>query len=205
MIGGEPLLNFATYSVIEDFHEKFNISLSTNGTITPSLKGIGILKKLSRLCISVDTISHDVGMLMRGGNYAINDILNNLERYLNTGLCIEINTVVTTKNFQHLRDLANYISSQCPPLKWRLFQVTFNENVSIEASSWAISISKLKSLASELQNDYKSIDIQVYSSERLNNQYIIVNCYGDIFIPSLNNYQKLGHISDFNFADYQRQ
>lgn len=198
LTGGEPLLNKATYGVIDEFSDRMDLSLTTNGTIFPNDKDkIKILKKLKRVCVSIDAISSELFNKMRGAKERqVQTTLSSLAKFVHLGVRVEINTVVNRENIDHLDHVAQYLNKNFPDIRWRIFEMTINNNVAPQACNQKINHELLILKMSRIKQYYPSLDVRLLPDSKLNSEYLIVDCSGSLFIPGYNNYKSIGSVQN---------
>lgn len=124
--GGEPLLWPSTLTLIEELSSSHSyIALDTNGLLLDE-KIVNNKKVINTLIegqitvrVSLDGHTPEINDHFRS-DYAI--IVKNIEKLINLGIEVRVNTVVTSANIMYLKELANFLVS-LGVNGWNIFQL----------------------------------------------------------------------------------
>lgn len=194
LTGGEPFASKNFIKVIEEFHSKLDLSVTTNGTIG-TRKQLEFMKgKLERLTISIDSVDDKLGYFLRSTKCNTKNILDFVESAIKLDFEVKINTVVSKHNIHHLNDIGKWLSQFQNEISWKLFQVTDNPNILNSITDFLISDNEFEKIVQELSMMFPLINIKKASSYELNHNYVILTPEGNIQTPFLNSYKSIGNI-----------
>lgn len=184
--GGEPLLYNEIFEVLNYAHGKnLEITLISNGILLDNLTIDRIEKSVNWLAVPIDNLKN-VAVCARNDKHIVNvdRCLKYVERN-NINISIKINTVLTSKNYNHLKDIYKYINSFYCIKRWNIFEF-------IDIRGNAVNNSKVFNLTSE-QYDFakkclkninidKRLRVTLKSGKTLLSSYIVINPAGLIML-----------------------
>lgn len=184
--GGEPLLYNEIFEVLNYAHGKnLEITLISNGILLDNLTIDRIEKSVNWLAVPIDNLKN-VAVCARNDKHIVNvdRCLKYVERN-NINISIKINTVLTSKNYNHLKDIYKYINSFYCIKRWNIFEF-------IDIRGNAVNNSKVFNLTSE-QYDFakkclkninidKRLRVTLKSRKTLLSSYIVINPAGLIML-----------------------
>ena len=184
--GGEPLLYNEIFEVLNYAHGKnLEITLISNGILLDNLTIDRIEKSVNWLAVPIDNLKN-VAVCARNDKHIVNvdRCLKYVERN-NINISIKINTVLTSNNYNHLKDIYKYINSFYCIKRWNIFEF-------IDIRGNAVNNSKVFNLTSE-QYDFakkclkninidKRLRVTLKSGKTLLSSYIVINPAGLIML-----------------------
>lgn len=184
--GGEALLYNEIFEVLNYAHGKnLEITLISNGILLDNLTIDRIEKSVNWLAVPIDNLKN-VAVCARNDKHIVNvdRCLKYVERN-NINISIKINTVLTSKNYNHLKDIYKYINSFYCIKRWNIFEF-------IDIRGNAVNNSKVFNLTSE-QYDFakkclkninidKRLRVTLKSRKTLLSSYIVINPAGLIML-----------------------
>lgn len=193
--GGEPLLNPYWEDLIE-LCSKNNITpiLSTNGLLLPNLNH-DALQKLGVLAIPLDGPNPEINDSIRceGHFNKIFDLVNDYKSG-NYPFTLKINTLVTKKNIHNIDHIAALLLNDSRII-WKLFQAssrgTYNTNYDLDVSNdeFLSTVNKFMNI-----DDRKCKILYLCADSAI--EYLIMSPDGNIYLPEVDRYRRIGSISD---------
>lgn len=205
LTGGEPFASKHLLEIIDTFHSKIDLSITTNGTIGTKEQLIYIKGKLERITISIDSVDAELGKLLRSKKCDTHKILQFASDAIELGFKVKINTVVSKMNKMHLRNIGNWLMQFPESISWKLFQITDNPNVESSINGYLISNLEFENIVLDMAKQFPMLKIQKASSEDLNHNYIIVTPEGGVQVPYLLGYKPIGNVLQDNIYELLEQ
>lgn len=180
--GGEALLYKGFIDLLKIAKENgVKSKLITNGTIVANNNDIReICNYLDSLTLSIDSVDDNVNIELGRGKQHYSNIKTVLEYLKNRKLKVNINTVVSKVNIEHLEDLGKFIS--CYNINsWRIFKFTpLRERAKLNKENFEITTEEFNS-KKKLLNSFTNISkIEYRQGDDFENKYVNIINAGDV-------------------------
>ena len=200
--GGEPLLYPKIIDLLKLAKENgIRSKIITNGSIlanNPEKREI--YNYLDSITISIDSTNNDINdKLGRGIEHAKN-VKTVLESLKNVELKVNINTVVSRENLEHLEELGNFLK-EYRINAWRIFKfMPLRETAKINEKQFEITNAEFR-INKPLFVSYPNIDkVEFREEEQMENNYVLIMPNGNVVITENNKDVTIGNILENNIS-----
>ena len=180
--GGEALLYPNLIGLLKKAKENgINNKLITNGLLLAKNDEIKeICNYLDALTLSIDSTDNEINAELGRGINHYQNIKTVLEYVKNTGLKLNINTVVSKKNIDQLEELGNFLNKY-KINSWRVFQfMPLRETAERNRNQFEISDAEFESKKGIFQK-FENIGRVDYRQEKdMEDKYVLLVANGDI-------------------------
>lgn len=114
--GGEPLLREDLPKILELFSKKFQISITTNGSLLRDLAKTLSEFNVRSINLSLHSLDEERFYRMTGGN--LNDVLDGLDAALREKLYVKLNCVVSRYNAEEIPTLVRFAGELKVPIRF---------------------------------------------------------------------------------------
>ena len=183
--GGECLLYPHLFKLMKEAHNN-NIknNIITNGkALTPSI--IDEIEEFTDyITLSLDALDEDINDCLGRGKEHGKHIIELLDYLKNSNIKVKLNTIVTKKNFYHIKeliDIVKYYKIQ----RWKLFKFISLRGKSIEnKQEFDIEDEKFEELIDEIKKE--SIDCPIIECKErdIENNYLLIDTIGNFIITT---------------------
>lgn len=198
--GGEALLYKGFIDLLKIAKENgIKSKLITNGTIVANNNDIReVCDYLDSLTLSIDSIDENINTELGRGKNHFNNIKIVLEYLKDKKLKVNINTVVSKINIDHLEDLGNFISNYNVNA-WRIFKfIPLRETAKVNKEMFEISAEEFAS-KKELFESFKNIPkVEYRQDDDFEDKYILIMSNGDVIKTENSVDIKIGNIFEEN-------
>ena len=197
--GGEPFLCRDLEKILSFCQkESMIVTIDTNGTLLNSKIDAALLEILKlpnmNLKLSLDSIDPNINNALRGQG---TDVLSSIKKLRQIGICVRINTVITSLNISSLDHIARFLLDNRIE-NWALLRLVTNREPSLAQFSVPkdYEIQVVTDIVCKYQGKIK-ID---YNRKKSEYSLLLITCDGFYSLPGSRN-RILGNISNTNLKD----
>lgn len=179
--GGEALLvphviKLMKYAKEHGIYNK----LTTNGKLLTKEK---IKPYIDLVALSIDSFNDDTNQSIGRGKEHRSIVLDRIKNLIDSGILVDINTVVVRQNIKDLIDMAEFLNENPINGKWKL--MTFfpiRESALRNKDKLEVDDNDFLEIVKKLKEDYPSINIVHMMNDQIQQQYPGVRANGDLLI-----------------------
>lgn len=200
--GGEPFLDPELLTKLKQLRESLPnsfISLSSNGTAYYPLKELQ--DYVDCIDISFPSLNHEIYKKMRGQD-KVEEVINSISRVAESGFYSRVSCMLTSQNLEAVPELLHYLES------FSIDEVRLGRFFPFREARKLNEKYKLTDI--ELANFMKTLSITDYSFkivppisslDLMEKGYLVVNCAGEVFLPTREGRNLLGTVHDLDLID----
>jgi MoaA/NifB/PqqE/SkfB family radical SAM enzyme len=203
--GGDPFLD-KNFRELLQYAARLPVSIQidTNG-LRLKEEDIGLIKDTVDFMSLPLEGSQEIDTLMRGNVTHFDTVIKWLQRLLDEGIKVKINTVVTKQNIDSLPLLAEILQpfatrENNPLLRWSLYEFIPAEAGDINRKEFEISQEQFEQAMNNLQQNFPDLPAEPGSRGNRKSAYFFVRDTGYVYVtdpsPANDNSITIGHILD---------
>ncbi len=182
--GGEALLvphvvKLMKYAKEHGIYNK----LTTNGKLLTEEKIKEIKPYIDLVALSIDSFNDDTNQSIGRGKEQRSIVIDRIKQLIDSGILVDINTVVVRQNINDLTDMAEFLKENPINGKWKL--MTFfpiRESALRNKDRLEVDDKAFLDIVKKLKEDYPSINIVHMMNDQIQQQYPGVRANGDLLI-----------------------
>lgn len=182
--GGEALLvphviKLMKYAKEHGIYNK----LTTNGKLLTNEKINEIKPYIDLVALSIDSFNDNTNHSIGRGYEQREIVIDRIKNLINSGILVDINTVVVKQNINDLIDMAEFLKDNPINGKWKL--MTFfpiRETALKNKDKLEVDDNEFLKIVNRLKKEYPSINIVHMMNDQIQQQYPGVRANGDLLV-----------------------